>query len=97
MQLCSKCKKLNDVIKEWQKNSIIFMGIYHTHFWNVDVDTLSENDKEYIKKIMDNMPEEIGQLYFPLVLMPKREVICYAAQIASGKLVVKKDNLIIKK
>lgn len=52
------------------------MGIYHTHFWNVDVDTLSENDKEYIKKIMDNMPEEIGQLYFPLVLMPKREVIC---------------------
>lgn len=88
-------KMLNEIIRKWHKNNIIFMGIYHTHFF--DVGTLSEGDKKYIKTILKSMPEIIEQLYFPLVIMPKRKMICYVAELKSGKLIIKKDELEIVK
>ena len=65
-RMCSyipNIKELNDVIKQWQMKTISFIGIYHTHFWSVE--TLSEADKRYIDKILENMPLEFKRLYFP--------------------------------
>lgn len=86
-------KKLNSVIKEWQQNDILFRGIYHTHFGSSG--TFSMTDRVYIKKILKNMPDEIGELYFPLVIMPERQMVCYIAKIAFGKLVVVKEQMVI--
>lgn len=86
-------KKLNTVIKEWQQTNILFMGFYHTHFY--DVGTLSDGDKSYIERILRNMPAEIEYLYFPLVIMPMRKMICYIAKLITGKLAIEKDDLII--
>jgi len=95
-RLCSytpNVKVLNRVIEDWQRRGISFMGIYHTHF--CDVETLSVGDRYYIEKILKNMPAEIARLYFPLVVMPKRKMICYYAEFLSGQAVVRRDNLII--
>lgn len=89
-------KMLNEVIRKWHQKNILLMGIYHTHFF--DIETLSEGDKKYIKIILKSMPEMINQLYFPLIIMPKRTMLCYVAKIKSGKVVIKKDKLeIVKK
>lgn len=84
-------RDLNAVIRKWQKNSICFMGIYHTHFENVR--SLSMSDIGYIERITRNMPQEITQLYFPIIISPDDEMICYIAKIVSGELVVEEDGL----
>lgn len=68
---------LNQCIKEWYNSNIYFKGIFHTHF--AGVKTLSEADKKYIYRIMNCMPQEIRQLYFPIFVIPERELICYIA------------------
>ena len=93
-KMCSyipNIKLLNEVIKKWQNEDILFMGIYHVHFWNVE--TLSKGDSVYIEKIIRNMPEKIGKLYFPIVVMPKRHMVVYTAKIVSGKVVVDKEEI----
>ena len=67
----------NTCIEQWQKENIAFAGIFHTHFF--DVGTLSDADKEYITSIMNAMPDEITELFFPIYTLPKRELICYRA------------------
>jgi hypothetical protein len=83
--------KLNSVIKQWQQKNVLFMGIYHTHFFNVD--TLSNGDVEYIEKIFYSMPSVIDHLYFPLVVMPNKKIVCYVAKLVSKKLAIEKDDL----
>ena len=93
-KMCSyhpNVKLLNRAIKEWQSKDIEFMGIYHIHYWGVS--TLSEGDKLYISRIMANMPEGIEKLYFPILVMPEKEMACYVARIISGELVIEKDNI----
>lgn len=46
---------LNQVIKAWQGNGIVFMGIVHVHFGNSK--TLSQGDILYINQIMQAMPK----------------------------------------
>ena len=41
---------LNGIISEWSTEGIQFMGIYHTHFF--EVRTLSEGDIRYIRNIL---------------------------------------------
>ena len=84
---------LNDVLKKWNKNDITFMGMYHTHFRNVC--SLSEGDKTYIVKILNAMPHEIEKLFFPLVLLPSKTIVCYEAKIISGEPVIKNERLTI--
>lgn len=60
-KMCSyipNTKRLNETVRSWQLENLSFMGIYHTHFWNVD--TLSANDMIYMERIVRNMPLEIG-------------------------------------
>ena len=94
-RMCSyipNTRKLNLTIKKWQQSNITFMGIYHTHFWNVE--TLSVNDEAYINKIMYCMPGVIEQLYFPLVVMPNPKLVSYTAKKVSGELVeIKRDKI----
>lgn len=68
---------LNECIDGWQKDGIKFSGIFHTHF--AGVKTLSKSDKEYILRIMQAMPDEIISLYFPVFVLPDRELVCYRA------------------
>ncbi len=85
----------NRTIEEWQSKDIDFMGIYHTHYWGVD--TLSEGDKIYIEKIMRNMPEEVDHLYFPILVMPDKKLVCYVAKKAiSGTMVIETDAVVLK-
>ena len=84
---------LNAIIAEWQANDIQFMGIYHTHFH--DVQTLSEGDIRYIHKIMKNMPDILEKLYFPIVTLPGRNVISYVATRESGVVKINEDHLVL--
>lgn len=70
-------KYLNEGIDEWGRRGIEFLGVFHTHFNNVS--TLSDADKIYIEKIMNNMPKNIIRLYFPVMVMPKGEMVFYKA------------------
>lgn len=95
-RMCSyipNIKRLNKVIKQWQMENINFMGIYHTHFWSVE--TLSEADKRYISRILENMPPELKKLYFPIVVMPDKKIICYSTEQIQGKLVITREKLIV--
>lgn len=87
-------KNLNTIIENWQNEKIIFSGIFHTHFWGVK--TLSATDKEYIYKIMKNMPNEIRSLHFPLIVMPQKQMICYRAVFVNEKLAIEIEDLEIK-
>ena len=69
---------LNQQIAKWSTKGISFKGIFHTHF--VGVSTLSLADKKYIHKIMKNMPTQIKYLYFPIFVLPNRELVCYKAE-----------------
>ena len=79
-------EKLNKVIAEWQNQRIEFMGIYHTHYFGVS--TLSDADKQYILAIMQAMPDYVKELYFPLVVMPQREMIVYKATYIKERLTI---------
>ena len=80
-RMCSyspNVQRLNYVIAEWEQQGITFCGMFHTHYFGVE--TLSEGDISYIKKIMSSMPKDITKLYFPLVVLPQREMIVYTAR-----------------
>jgi hypothetical protein len=86
--------KLNQTILHWQNSGIDFLGIFHTHFFGVR--SLSNGDIAYINAIMHTMPECIGKLYFPIVVLPEIEMIPYLAH-RNGKLVeLMVDDLIIE-
>lgn len=69
---------LNKCISEWATNGIYFKGVFHTHFMGVR--TLSDADRIYINKIMQNMPDSIKYLYFPIFVLPERVFVCYKAE-----------------
>lgn len=67
--------EINKQIKIWYKNSIDFMGIFHTHYFGVK--TLSEGDIMYMRRIMNVMPSSVKKLYFPIMVFPDKEMILY--------------------
>lgn len=69
--------RLNMVIEKWRMEGIRFYGVFHTHFF--DVKTLSKGDIYYINKIMNVMPASIKELYFPIVVMPVKQMVSYKA------------------
>ena len=87
-------EKLNLVIQDWQEKGIMFCGIFHTHFFGVE--TLSEDDTLYIKAIMKQMPIEIEKLFFPIVVLPQRDMIVYVANREQEQLIIRKDTILIE-
>lgn len=84
---------LNNTISDWQKHSIRFLGIFHTHFFGVD--TLSDGDMFYINNILFSMPNEIEYLYFPIVLPEFQEIIPYIATRQKNKISIDIDELVV--
>lgn len=83
---------LNDVIKEWMDCGFTFMGIVHVHFGGSR--GLSDSDISYIERIMRAMPDSIEKLYFPLVVQPQKQWICYAAyRNFRGEVTVTEDEI----
>lgn len=74
-----------------EKKEITFYGIFHTHFFGVN--TLSIGDKNYIESIMKSMPISIEKLFFPIVVMPQKEIAGYEAQKEVERLIIKKCNI----
>lgn len=84
---------LNKILNSWQRDGILFFGIFHTHFFGVQ--TLSDGDIAYINAILQAMPSYIHELYFPVVVLPEKRMIPYLAT-RNGKTVdIKTDELII--
>lgn len=85
---------LNQHIKSWQDNGISFAGIFHTHFCGVK--TLSCGDRKYINAIMCAMPQYINTLYFPLFVLPDRELVCYKAVRSNEIIDIQAEDLVIE-
>jgi len=82
---------LNQLISEWETNSIEFAGMFHTHFFGIK--TLSEADIIYIELIMNAMPPEINRLYFPVYVLPDRKLIAYIADRKNEPLIIREDTV----
>lgn len=82
---------LNTVIDFWEKEKIKFLGIFHSHYFGVK--SLSEGDQKYIYTIMRNMPDDIPKLYFPIVVMPDKEIVVYKAHRCQDDVIIEKEIL----
>ena len=85
---------LNDHILRWQQQGIRFSGVFHTHF--VGVKTLSKADEKYIKTIMNAMPKEIKYLYFPIFVLPERQLVGYVAKMNTNGIDIVPDEVFIE-
>lgn len=83
---------LNDSIREWKRRDIDLAGMYHTHYFGVE--TLSQTDIDYIKKIMDSMPDQVNCLFFPLIVMPERKMVGYIARRSEDGITIQKEHII---
>lgn len=68
---------LNSVIEQWQEEGITFCGIVHSH--PAGHRKLSNVDLAYIQTIMNCMPAQIRELYFP-VIIPGEGIFPYQAK-----------------
>ncbi|MGN0543539.1 MAG: hypothetical protein ACI4JG_08835 [Acutalibacteraceae bacterium] len=68
--------KLNAKIVEWEKDDIMFCGMFHSHL--ISQPGLSTDDTRYINTILNSMPKNIESLFFPIVL-PKVKILSYKA------------------
>lgn len=84
---------LNQNIELWQSNGTAFKGIFHTHYYGIK--TLSCGDKKYISEIMRALPECLNYLYFPVFVLPDRELICYKAIRTNEIICIQEEPLII--
>lgn len=84
-------KFFNQRIDKWQKEKKCFMGIFHTHFYNIE--TLSKEDIKYINAIMKAMPYEVNSLFFPIYTLPQHKMICYEATREENNISIKNDIL----
>lgn len=81
---------LNSRIAEWSHCKVDFYGIFHTHSrrWT----TLSFEDKKYIELIMRAMPDEVKELFFPLVI-PKDIVKAFRAVKTDEKIDIIEEEI----
>lgn len=84
---------LNSKIEEWEKKNIEFYGIFHTHLSDM---SLSNDDRINIENVMYSMPESIIKLYFPIII-PKKEMIAYAAERKNSKINIYSEDIDIIK
>ena len=83
----------NYCIADWQRSGIIFKGIFHTHF--AGVQSLSESDETYIKRIMLTMPNELQYLFFPIFVLPERKFVSYIAYRKNSQVKICLDETFI--
>lgn len=82
---------LNTVLDNWMENERYqFAGLFHTHFRE---GMLSYQDRNYIHNIMECMPLMIKELYFPIIVLPKFEILVYKAIKSEDSVYVRLDTL----
>ena len=87
-------KFFNETIQRWQNEDITFAGIFHTHYFGIR--TLSYGDRCYIKEIMKNMPDEVNELYFPIIVMPQKEMVAYKAMKDVNEILIVEDEVYLE-
>ena len=83
-------RRFNSCIKDWNLAGIDFYGIFHSHTMGIE---LSNGDIRYIKRIMDNMPHTIDELFFPIIVSGK--MIGYKAYKRDSDIVITEDDIVI--
>ncbi len=83
---------INKQIEIWHNSSIDFYGIVHSHICDV---SLSTEDIEYIQKIMLYSPDNIKELYFPIII-PNKNIVFYKAEKLQNNVIISKENIFIK-
>ncbi len=78
----------------WDRKNIKFRGIFHTHLRTQE--TLSSDDKEFIKAIMKENRNNFKTMYFPLVI-PREKIIMFMALNSPLGFIIKKINYTIIK
>lgn len=81
---------INKTISLWQKDSINFGGIFHSHYPSGT--ELSQQDIKYIKEIMLAVKNYYSFLYFPIVI-PQKQIAVHKASIKDGEFIICKDNI----
>lgn len=82
-------KKLNQIINDWAEKGISFYGIFHSHFPGGK--QLSLGDKKYIFQIMMAMPQEVSELFFPIILPDK--MVGYRASRCGSEIHICRDDI----
>lgn len=96
---CCKCSYrpdivwLNSCIQEWENNGIELYGIFHCHFGGAR--SLSPGDIFYIRRIMEEMPERVTKLYFPIIVLPERKIIFYYCSFENKTISIGEENITI--
>ena len=85
---------LNEQIRLWYDQNIMFCGIYHTHFEG-DI-KLSGGDILYINNILKRFQPYKDNLLFPLVF-PQKEIIFYGAKLQNGIVKIYDEDVILVK
>ncbi len=71
-------ERINRQIHQWQKSGIRFCGLFHSHI--AEEEALSSDDIAYIHRIVQTIPQDYGQLLFPVVVPGKKVTMFYAAE-----------------
>lgn len=82
---------LNSVIEKWAAEEINFAGIVHSHLPTQK--RLSQADTEYIKSVFSAVPERIKELYFPVAIPGKNQLISYIAARADNGVIIRQDEI----
>lgn len=85
---------LNQIIGQWYQEGLVLMGVFHTHHFGIR--TLSDGDKAYIQKIMSTAAQEIHNMYFPIVVMPAKEVVVYTATRTGDRIKIVEEAIVFK-
>lgn len=83
-------ERLNCILSEWQKDNILFCGLFHSHIKGQE--TLSKDDIEYIQTIFSCLPLTITELYFPIVIS-KSHIISYQAVNQNHSIRIMSDTI----
>lgn len=83
---------LNAKIRQWEKMNIRFGGMFHSH--PVNQPELSSDDIEYILCIVEAMPANLKDLFFPIVL-PGVKILSYKANCFNGSFHIYEDKITI--
>lgn len=80
----------NKCLSEWEEKGIKFRGIFHTHLkvWP----QLSNDDITYIRRIVNSMPSEKENYFFPIVF-PGEKIKSYIAGKKKGCFFIVEDNV----
>ena len=82
---------LNRVIENWADDEICFAGIVHSHI--AGQETLSADDVEYINVIFNAMPENITELYFPIIIPENSTLVSFSAQRKNQNIIISTDDV----